>query len=126
MVFSVDGWRCLNAIHCTFPSDRALAFAFALKVEKREAMARAMAAAGAAMAAPRVKVAVAQMTAGSNTDANFVTCARLVQVSFCTSNLPYSPIYTSFHVLVVLVFAVIMVHSSPELRFYFCFFLISD
>lgn len=71
------------------------------------------------MAAPRVKVAVAQMTSGSNTDANFVTCARLVQVSFCTSNLPYSPIHTSFHVLVVLVFAVIMVHSSPELRFFF-------
>ena len=87
-------------------------------------MARAMAAAGAAMAAPRVKVAVAQMTSGSNTDANFVTCARLVQVSFCTSNLPCSPIYTSFHVLVVLVFGVIMVHSSPELGFYFFIFFI--
>ncbi|KAG0599757.1 hypothetical protein M758_12G176200 [Ceratodon purpureus] len=34
----------------------------------------------AAMAAPtRVKVAVAQMTAVSNVEANFVTCARLVQ-----------------------------------------------
>ena len=85
-------------------------------------MARAMAAAGAAMAAPRVKVAVAQMTAGSNTDANFLTCARLVQVCFCTSNLPYSPIGTSFHVLVVLVFAVIIVHSSPELRFFIFLF----
>ena len=85
-------------------------------------MARAMAAAGAAMAAPRVKVAVAQMTSGSNTDANFVTCARLVQVSFCTSNLPCSPIYTSFHVLVVLVFGV--VHSSPELGVFIYFIIL--
>jgi hypothetical protein len=47
----------------------------------------------AAVAAPtRVKVAVAQMTAVSSVEANFVTCARLVQVPLLllTASFPVS------------------------------------
>lgn len=40
-----------------------------------------MAAAATATPSRMVKVAVAQMTAVANVDANFATCARLVQVS---------------------------------------------